>query len=68
MPDEKKWYQSKTIWGAIVALGAAAAGIFGMQVDASNTDALIVGVTNAATAVGAVLVTLGRIKSGGGIS
>lgn len=63
MIDEKPWYQSKTIWGGIVALGSAAAGNWGVKVDAASGDALVLALTSAATAVGAVLAIIGRVTA-----
>lgn len=63
MTDEKHWYQSRTIWGGLVALGAALAGIAGIDIDAATSDALALGLANAAAAVGAVVAILGRLDA-----
>ena len=62
--DEKAWYESKAVWGGLVAVGAAAAGTFGIAVDADTqgqiADLIVVGVG----AVGGLLAIYGRIKAG----
>lgn len=63
MADAKHWYQSKTIWGGLVAFAAAVAGLFGIDVDATTSDALALAVTNAAAAVGAVIAIIGRLEA-----
>lgn len=63
MIEEKQWYRSKTIWGGLVALAAAVAGLFGIDVDAASGDALAIALTNAAAAVGAVIAIIGRLDA-----
>ncbi|SJZ64794.1 hypothetical protein [Consotaella salsifontis] len=59
--DSKKWYESKTIWGSIVALRASAVGLFGLHIDPAAGDALALALANGAAAVGAIVAILGRI-------
>ena len=63
MADEKHWYQSKTIWGGLVAFAAALAGLFGVNIDAASVDALALALTNAAAAIGAALAIIGRLDA-----
>ncbi|WP_102957775.1 hypothetical protein [Mangrovicella endophytica] len=63
MEDTKSWYQSKTIWGSLVSLGVALASFFGVDIEGSTSDALILALGNAATAVGAVVAIIGRIRA-----
>ena len=63
MTEEKPWYQSRSIWGGIVALAAAIAGLFGIPLDAATHEALTVALTSAAAAVGAVVAILGRLAA-----
>lgn len=65
--DSKPWWQSKAIWGGILAIGAAVAGGFGYTVDAgtqAETQETIVGIVSA---VGGLLAIYGRIKASKGI-
>ena len=50
MMEAKDWYRSKTIWGGLVALGGALAGLFGFDLDPVSGDAMALALTNAATA------------------
>lgn len=63
MADEKHWYQSKTIWGGLVAFAAAMAGLFGVDIDTAAGDALALALANAAAAVGAVIAIIGRLEA-----
>jgi hypothetical protein len=63
MVEVKDWYRSKTIWGGLVALVAALAGLFGIDVDGASGDALASALTDAAAAVGAVMAILGRLDA-----
>ncbi|BDA83703.1 hypothetical protein Sa4125_12450 [Aureimonas sp. SA4125] len=63
MTEAKTWYTSKTIWGGLVALGAALAGLFGIDVDVAQGNALALALTDAAAAAGAVLAILGRLDA-----
>lgn len=59
----KKWYESKTIWGGIIALLAAALGAFGYVID-TDTQATIVELVNViGAAIGGLLAIIGRIKA-----
>ena len=63
MDDAKKWYQSKTIWGGLVALIAAAGGLVGIEVDAETGSALTLALSQAAAAVGAIVAIAGRLAA-----
>jgi uncharacterized membrane protein len=63
MNEMKPWYQSRSIWGGIVALAAAIAGVFGAPLDAATHEALATALTSAAAAIGAVVAILGRLAA-----
>ncbi|HDZ72468.1 MAG TPA: hypothetical protein ENH55_06745 [Aurantimonas coralicida] len=63
MNEAKPWFQSRTVWGGLVAFGAAMAGLFGLEVDSATHDMLAVSLTNGAAAVGAVVAILGRLAA-----
>jgi hypothetical protein len=63
MIDTKPWYQSRSIWGGLVALLAGIAGIVGVEIDAGTSEALVLALTNGAAAVGAVIAILGRLAA-----
>ncbi len=63
MNGTKVWWQSKSVWGSIVALGAGAATLAGLKLDAALQDQLadlIVGVANVA---GGLLAWYGRARA-----
>jgi len=64
MMDEKAWYTSKTVWGGLIAVGAAIASGFGVVVDADTqgqiADLIVVGVG----AIGGLIAIYGRVKAG----
>jgi hypothetical protein len=63
MNGTKVWWQSKSVWGSIVALLAGAATLAGLKLDATLQDQLaelIVGVANIA---GGLLAWYGRARA-----
>ena len=62
--DEKLWYQSKAVWGGLIAVGAAVASGFGVVVDSGTqgqiADLIIAGVG----VIGGLLAIYGRVKAG----
>ena len=67
MEETKPWWQSKTIWGAIITIVALILSLFGVQIDEQTKQVLVNEFVAAATAiggiVGAVLSIYGRIKA-----
>ena len=63
MNEDKPWYQSRGVWGGIVALVAALTGLFGVTLDAATHEALTVSLTSAAAAIGAVVAIIGRLAA-----
>jgi uncharacterized membrane protein YraQ (UPF0718 family) len=63
----KKWYQSKTIWGGIIAIIAAVLSLFGKQIDAETQDFLtnqaVEIATAVATMIAGVMAIYGRFKA-----
>lgn len=60
---EKKWWESKGVWGGLVAVGAGVAGLFGYALSADEQDALAGAVAALASAIGGALAVYGRIKA-----
>lgn len=60
MIDEKSWYESRAIWGAIVVMGAQVASIAGYEVDASAVTDIVL---SAVSIVGAGLAWWGRVAA-----
>ncbi|MEX6505612.1 hypothetical protein [Jiella sp. M17.18] len=63
MDETKPWYQSRTIWGGVVALIAASAGYFGYDLDPGAHEALTNALISGAGAVGAVVAIYGRLAA-----
>ena len=67
MYDEKAWWASKTIWGALVAGFSALLALFGVQVDEASQRALIdatLGFVSAAGVLGGLVMTIwGRVAA-----
>lgn len=59
----KEWYKSKTVWGGLIAVGAAAAGAFGIAIDEGTQDQIAELAVVAATAIGGLLAIYGRIRA-----
>jgi len=63
MQNSKKWWQSKTIWGAIITLIAVIAQLFGVKIDPALQQQLVTQITTIAAGVGGLLALYGRIKA-----
>jgi outer membrane lipoprotein SlyB len=65
MPIEnaKPWWQSKTMWGGIIAGAAGLGGLFGLSLDAGTQAELTDIAAAVAASVGGLLAIYGRIKA-----
>ena len=67
MTETKAWYESKTVWGGIIAIIAAILGIFGHQIDQETQQFLTeqsVQIASAlAAAFGGAIAIYGRVKA-----
>ncbi|MCI5073490.1 hypothetical protein [Oricola sp.] len=61
MSDEKPWYLSKTIWGALVSVAATLGAMFGLGVDAAGQAALTEAILQTVSAVAGIIAILGRV-------
>jgi uncharacterized membrane protein len=61
--NQKPWWQSKTVWGGLVAVGAGIAGLFGLDLDAQAQGALAEHGVAIASAIGGLLAVYGRVKA-----
>lgn len=60
---EKAWWESKTVWGGVIALlGGLAAG-FGYVVSPEDQEIISGGIVGIASAVGGLLAVYGRVKA-----
>ncbi len=63
MTDIKSWWQSKTLWGAIVTIASAALGLAGLELGDADREALIELMTSLGAAIGGVIAIFGRITA-----
>ena len=61
--ETKKWWESKAVWGGIVAVLAGAAGLFGVSLGVEDQAYVIDAITAIASAVGGLLAVYGRVKA-----
>ncbi|QKV18622.1 hypothetical protein [Oricola thermophila] len=61
MDEVKPWYLSKTIWSALVSVGATCGAMFGVPVDAGSQAALTEAILQAVSAVAGIVAILGRV-------
>ena len=63
MDSTKPWYQSKGVWGGIVAALAGLGGLFGFTVPEGEMPAITDALVGLAAAVGGLLAVYGRIAA-----
>lgn len=63
MDDLKNWYQSKTIWGAIIAVGSSVLHAAGVDIAAGDESQIVDSLVNIAGAVGGLLAVYGRLTA-----
>lgn len=63
MNGTKVWWQSKTVWGSIIALLAGVATLAGVKLDATLQDQLAELIVGAANVVGGIVAWYGRAKA-----
>jgi hypothetical protein len=61
--EVKKWWQSKAVWGGLIAVGSAVAGAFGIVVDEPTQEQIAEYAVVIAGAVGGLLAIYGRLKA-----
>lgn len=63
MTDIKPWWQSKTLWGAIVTIGSAVLGLTGLDLGETDREPLTGLLTSLGAAIGGMIAIFGRIKA-----
>jgi hypothetical protein len=63
MNDIKLWYQSKTVWGALVAIAAGLLQMLGVDLDADGQMQLADGLMAFAGAIGGLVALYGRLSA-----
>lgn len=60
---EKRWWESKTVIGSLVTIGASVAGVAGVVVDADAQNQITELVVLTITSIGGLIALYGRIKA-----
>ncbi len=63
MEDIKTWYQSRTIWGAIIAISASLAHAGGYDLSTADQGQLADAILSLAGTLGGLLAIWGRMKA-----
>lgn len=63
MIEEKPWYESKTIWGSLVAVAAALSAALGMSIDQATQNELSSVLVQLTGAAGSLLAIYGRLSA-----
>ena len=63
MVEEKIWYKSRTIWGALIAVMASILGGFGFPIDDASQKELTEAAIQLIGALGAVVAIYGRLSA-----
>jgi hypothetical protein len=63
MNGTKVWWQSKAVWGSVIAMIAGVVSLAGVQLDASLQDELASLLTGAGEVFGGALALYGRITA-----
>lgn len=63
MHDYKNWYQSKTVWGGLIAVAAPLLGVAGMPLDVGSQGELADILATLAGAIGGLVAIWGRLTA-----
>jgi hypothetical protein len=63
MIEEKPWFESKTIWGSLIAVAAALASALGISIDGATQAELTNIIVQFAAAGGALMAIYGRLSA-----
>jgi hypothetical protein len=67
MDGMKSWYQSKTVWGAVIAIAASALHMAGIELGSQAQSELVDIAVTLAGAAGGLLAVYGRVVADTGI-
>jgi len=63
MDETKVWWQSLTLWGAIITVLAAVAGVFGFTIDIQTQKEIVEYIMVGGSAIGGLMAAYGRIRA-----
>jgi hypothetical protein len=67
MLEMKPWYQSKTVWGALIAIAASLLGRAGLEIGGAEQAEIAEALTTLAGTVGGLLALYGRLTATKGV-
>ena len=67
MQEMKPWYQSKTVWGALIAIAAPLLGRAGLEVSGAEQAEIADALTTLAGTIGGLLALYGRLTATKGV-
>jgi len=59
--DFKCWYQSRAIWGSLIAIGAGIASLYGYNVAPQDQQTLIELLSGITSSIGGIIALVGRV-------
>ena len=68
MDDLKQWYQSRTIWGALIAIAASLAHAGGITLSAGDQGQIVDSLVSASGALGGLVAIYGRVTASAKLS
>lgn len=63
MNDVKGFFESKAIWGGVIAFAAGVAGLLGYSVSDADAEQIVAYITGGASVAGGIYAIYGRIKA-----
>lgn len=63
MKQDKEWFESKTIWGALVAIAASFSGALGLSLDLGTQNEMAEALVQLFGAAGALVAIYGRLTA-----
>ena len=63
MAGTKAWWQSRAVWGGLVAALAGIGGLFGLNLDEVTQGMAVDAAVQLATVVGALMAVIGRVRA-----
>ena len=63
MNGTKAWWQSRAVWGGLVAALAGIGGLFGLNLDETSQGMIVDVAVQMATVAGALIAVIGRVRA-----
>ena len=63
MSGTKAWYESKGVWGGVVAVAVIVMGVFGYTITPEDQEKVVLALTAIGAAAGSIVSVVGRYKA-----